>query len=168
MASKKNEVTYISRYLRLRVVVKSAYHKLVGDKRQLVVGHSIQFDQGAYLTSDQDEIDFLDQYIEDNGDSVVTKVNKDVVNERAEYVKTLEERNVELEAELAKKDTGAKKVDRKTDNSKGNGLEELTVPALKKIAKKLKVSQSGNRATLIAKIEEANDQAVKDGDKPAF
>ena len=98
--------TYVSKYLQLKLVRESSYFKEVNGKVLPVKGTAIQFEQGAFTTEDEGEIEFLDNH--PNFGSIFIKVDKNVVEERADYVKTLEERNAELEAELAKKDAPAK------------------------------------------------------------
>lgn len=98
--------TYVSKYLQLKLVRDSSYFKEVNGKVLPVKGTAVQFEQGAYTTEDEGEIEFLDNH--PNFGSIFIKVDKNVVEERADYVKTLEERNAELEAELAEKKAPAK------------------------------------------------------------
>lgn len=105
------ETTYVAKYFNLKLVMDSSYYKEVGGKVLPVKGKAIQFEQGQYTTSDKDEIEFLENH--PNFGSIFIKVDKDATKERAEYVQTLEERNAELEAKLAEKEEGSKKVTRK-------------------------------------------------------
>ena len=98
--------TYVAKYLQLKLVRESSYFKEVNGKVLPVKGTAIQFEQGAYTTEDEGEIEFLDNH--PNFGSIFIKVDKNVVEERADYVKTLEERNAELEAQLAEKTAPAK------------------------------------------------------------
>lgn len=111
--------TYISKYLQLKLVMESSYYKEVAGKVLPVKGKAIQFEQGAYTTSDKDEIEFLENH--PNFGSIFIKVDKDATSERAEYVQTLEERNAELEAELAKAKSEGAKVERTTPDSEEDG-----------------------------------------------
>jgi hypothetical protein len=104
------ETTYVSRYFALKLVMDSAYTKEVNGKVLPVKGRSIRFVQGAYTTSNEEEITFLNEH--PNNGSIFIKVDKDAVGERADYVQTLEDRVAELEAEKAEK-TAPKKVVKK-------------------------------------------------------
>lgn len=110
------ETTYVARYLQLKLIKDSSYYKEVAGKILPQKGSAIQFEDGAYTTSDEKEIEFLDNH--PNFGSIFIKVDKDATEERAEYVKTLEERNAELEAKLAEKEDGGKKVTRKAPAKK--------------------------------------------------
>lgn len=98
--------TYVAKYFNLKLIRESSYFKEVNGKVLPVKGSAIQFVQGAYTTEDAGEIEFLDAH--PNFGSIFIKVDKDAVSERSEYVKTLEERNAELEAQLAEKNAPAK------------------------------------------------------------
>jgi hypothetical protein len=100
------QTTYVSRYFELKLVMDSSYFKEVNGKVLPVKGRSIRFTQGAYTTDDAEEIKFLDEH--PNFGSIFIKVDKDAVEELADYVQTLEERNAELEAQLAEKNAPAK------------------------------------------------------------
>lgn len=149
MSDKKSE-TYVSKYLALKLIRESAYTKEVNGKFLPQKGTSIQFVDGAYTTSDKDEIEFLDNH--PNQGNIFIKVDKDAVKERADYVQTLEERNAELEAELAKREDGGKKVEKE---------EELTIPELKEIAQEKGIDITGLRKKEDIKnaIENAGEQA---------
>lgn len=118
--------TYVSRYFELKLVMDSSYFKEVNGKVLPVKGRSIRFKQGSYTTTDADEIKFLDDHA--NNGSIFIKVDKDAVEERADYVQTLEERVAELEAEKAEKEAPkkvvkkapAKKATKKASAKKGN------------------------------------------------
>lgn len=117
------ETTYVSKYFNLKLIRTSSYHKEVAGKILPVPGTSVQFIQGAFTTSDAEEIKFLESH--PNFGNIFIKVDKDAVNERAQYVQTLEERNAELEAKLAEKD-GPAKVTKKAPAKKTTGKKAPT------------------------------------------
>ena len=109
MASEKKEsVTFISKFRKLKLIIESAFTKEVNGKFLPQPGKYIQFVDGMYETSDKDEIKFLESH--KNFETHFIKVDKEVASERAEYVQTLEQRNAELEARLLEKDDSGKKV----------------------------------------------------------
>ena len=120
---KNGPVTYIAKYAQLRLVRKSAYSKEVDGKVFRVPGESIRFEGGVFTTSDPEEIKFLDSHPNYGPSQYFIKVEKDVVSERAEYVKSLEQRVAELEAEKAKEQAGkVQKVETKAPaKPKGKG-----------------------------------------------
>jgi len=117
------EVTYVSKYLQLKLIRESSYTKEVKGKILPVAGKSIQFNQGAFTTSDKEEIKFLENH--KNFGTIFIKVDKDAVSERADYVKDLETRIAEYEAkEKANKKGGKKVVKKKTATKKADNKKE--------------------------------------------
>ena len=134
MSTKKKSETYVSKYRSLRLIRVSSYTKEINGKFLPQKGASIRFNEGAFITSDKEEIDFLDNHV--NLGSVFIKVEKDAVEERANYVQTLEERNAELEAQISNKKEKETKVEKD---------EEPTVAELKEIADEKGVDITGLR-----------------------
>lgn len=152
--------TYVSKYFSLKLVMDSSYYKEVAGKVLPVKGRAIQFEQGAYTTSDKDEIEFLENH--PNFGSIFIKVEKDAVAERAEYVQTLEERNAQLEAELAQAKAEGKKVDRETPDGDDDGdqYDKMTGPELKEELKSRNLAVSGKVDDLRDRLRE-NDKGAK-------
>lgn len=99
--AKKTEAVYISKYLQLRLVRESAYTKEVNGRAFTVQGKSIQFVDGAFRTSDPEEIEFLDNH--GNYGNTFTKVEKnDIGKSTSDLIdkqwKTLEQKEAELKA----------------------------------------------------------------------
>lgn len=97
------EAIYISRYYELRLVMTPSYLKEVGGKVLIIRGTYIQFHDGAYKTSNPEEIAFLDNH--PNLGSVFRKIErsdlsggKSVEQIYHDKFKTLEEREKELVA----------------------------------------------------------------------
>lgn len=98
---KQQEAVYISRYRELRLVNQSSYTKEVNGRVVVVPGTSIQFRDGVYRTSDEEEIAFLDNHT--NLGNAFTKVDRkdqkkatgQLIDER---FKTLEQKEAELKA----------------------------------------------------------------------
>lgn len=155
------ETTYVAKYLQLKLIRESSYYKEVGGKILPQKGSAIQFENGAYSTSDEEEIEFLDKH--PNFGSIFIKVDRDATEERAEYVKTLEERNAELERELADAKKGDTKVERKTPKGdEGDKYDAISGPELKLELKKRGLKVAG-------KVDELRDRLRKsDKDNPNF
>jgi len=140
-----NPATYISRYRALRIVVKPSYNKEVDGRVVTVNGTSVQFEAGEYRTTDPEIISFLESQ-KMFGDVYIRVPDnvKDIAGEKTEWLKTLEEREKELndrEAALAKKEAkingneeGAKK-----GPTTDNDYEAMEYKDLVKIAKEKKV-----------------------------
>lgn len=97
------EVVYISRYLELKLVMNPSYLKEVGGKVLIIRGKYIQFHEGVYKTSNQEEVEYLDSH--PNFGNVFRKVEtadlkggKSVDQLYQEKFRTLEEREKELTA----------------------------------------------------------------------
>lgn len=102
-ANAPKEVVYISRYLELKLVMNPSYLKEVGGKVLIIRGKYIQFHEGVYKTSNQEEIEYLDNH--PNFGNVFRKVEtadlkggKSVNQLYQEKFRTLEEREKELAA----------------------------------------------------------------------
>lgn len=94
---KKGSQTYISKYLSLRLVIKSSYGKEVDGRVVVLQGTSIQFVNGVYTTEDDKEIEFLDNH--KNFGSVFVKVDKGDINKAKEdKFKDLETKEAELKS----------------------------------------------------------------------
>jgi len=118
---------YISKYRELRLINKASYSKEVEGKVIVVQGSSIQFHDGVYSTSDENEIKFLDNH--PNCGGVFIKVKKNVVKEQADMDETLEEREAKVKAkeeELVKKEM-------KLRGQEKEGQEEGSKPSTKGI-----------------------------------
>ena len=68
------ETIYISRYYELKLVMSPSYLKEVGGKVLIIRGTYIQFHDGAYKTSNPEEIEFLDNH--PNLGSVFRKIER--------------------------------------------------------------------------------------------
>jgi len=97
------ETIYISRYYELKLVMSPSYLKEVGGKVLIIRGTYIQFHDGAYKTSNPEEIEFLDNH--PNLGSVFRKIErsdlsggKSIEQIYQDKFKTLEEREKELAA----------------------------------------------------------------------
>lgn len=150
---------YISRYLNLRLVNKSAYNKEIDGRVVTVPGVSVQFSQGIYETSDPVEIEFLDNHpnIKNKIFFKVDKKVKDAVGAQKELAKSLEEKNKELDdknAEIARlkalvgeKEEGERSNDEDEDEEEEDGLEDLSRDDIKKIADEEEVEYADNAKT---------------------
>lgn len=151
---------YISRYLNLRLVNKSAYNKEIDGRVVTVPGVSVQFSQGIYETSDPVEIEFLDNHpnIKNKVFFKVDKKVKDAVGAQKELAKSLEEKNKELDdknAEIARlkalvgeKEEGARSNDEdEEDEDEEDGLEDLDRDAIKALADEEEVEYADNAKT---------------------
>ena len=98
--------TYISKYLKLRLVMKPSYTKDVDGRVVVTQGTSIQFNDGAYTTTDKKEIEFLENH--KNFGSVFVEVDKkDIEKAKDARFKDLETKEAELKAkeeELSRKE----------------------------------------------------------------
>lgn len=155
----KDSTTFVSKYFRLKLIRESSYTKEVNGKVLPQKGSFVQFEQGAFTTSDEDEIEFLENH--PNFGTIFIKVDKDAGKERAEYVQTLEERNAELEAELAKAKGEGAGVDRKTPDGDDGGdkYDAMTGPELKAELKGRDLAVSGTVAELRDRLREADSGA---------
>ena len=151
--------TFVSKYFQLKLVRESSYTKEIAGKLLPTKGKYIQFNQGAFTTSDEEEIEFLENH--PNFGSIFIKVDKDAGRERAEYVQTLEERNAELEDELAKAKGEGAGVDRTTPdgNDGGDKYDALTGPELKEELTKRKLAVSGKVDELRDRLRESDGGA---------
>lgn len=111
-ASGSKAVRFISKYNELRLVREPAYTETVNGRAVPHAGTSIQFHDGVFESSDAAEVAFLRDHA--NLGSAFVEVEDKTSNAaaRADYVKTLEERNAELEAELAATRTAKGKLPR--------------------------------------------------------
>lgn len=98
-AAKK--VTYISRYLQLRLVRKGAYKKEVEGQIMVMPGKSIQFRDGVFETEDAEEIQFLDNH--KNCGNIFIRIEKgDAKRRREDKYKDLETREREMKNKIAR------------------------------------------------------------------
>jgi hypothetical protein len=98
-AFEPKKVTYISRYLELRLVVKASYKKELEGQIVVTPGRSIQFHDGVYETDDQDEIKFLEAH--KNFGNIFIRVEKgDAKKQREDKYKDLDTREREMQAEI--------------------------------------------------------------------
>ena len=170
MANDKKTVRYISKYLNLRIVVKPARYEIVDGVRNLVPGKDIRFVDGVYETSDPEEVKFLDEYVEKNKSSnVVTRVKVDAVAERADMLKTLEEREAELAERERKLAEREKRLERyEAGSGDESPYEKMSKQELQDECKKRGLPTSGNKTVLSQRLVE--DDEKKDGgeEEPAY
>lgn len=95
---KATTAQYISRYLRLRIVIKPSYNKEVDGRVIVMQGQSIQFEDGVFKTDDEALIQAIEARPE-FGD-IITKVpsNVEAMLHREKTLKSLEEREAEVKA----------------------------------------------------------------------
>jgi len=130
--SETKKARYVSRFSALRLVMEPAWTEVVNGRAITHPGRSIQFVEGLYETSDKDEIEYLDAQEKENGAGTVVRANIEPAQAREELLKTLEDRNAELEAENERlrregvavpRETGTKEV----QTHSGTGGAEKTV-----------------------------------------
>lgn len=127
------KVTYISRYLELRLVKKSAYKKEVEGQIVVIPGTAIQFHDGVYETDDPDEIRFMEAH--KNFGNIFLRVEKgDAKKERENKYKDMDTREREMQSEIKRlreenkrlKDEKEEEADEKAKKTK---VEEGETPA---------------------------------------
>lgn len=167
-------VRFISRYLQLRIVRKPGYSKEVDGQRVSTPGTSIQFDQGAFETTDPQEVAFIEARPEFG--KIIQRVPDNIENiaaQRDEVFQDLEARENALkarEAEVAAKEAALKNVEMgKTEEEEGDeeedGLEEMTKKQLLAVAAEEGVEGVSDKTTnpeLVAAIR------AKRADQAAF
>lgn len=84
---------FISEYRKLRIVQESSYSKEVNGKVITVPGETIEFEDGVYMTEDEEEIEFLENRPEFG--RIIQRADKDVEKAKEEMNKTLEDKKEE-------------------------------------------------------------------------
>lgn len=133
-----NPARYISRFLALRIVVKSTYTKEVDGRIVTVPGKDIRFVEGVFETEDQELIDFLEADKSFGTTYIRVPDNvEDAVKDRGEWMKDLETKEKDLlEREAALKAKEAKVNSSEEGAKTGDGLRANMKKAdLLKIAK---------------------------------
>ena len=167
-SKKTKEVTFLSRYLRLRIVMNASYSKEVDGRRVTVPGRAIRFDQGVYKTSDPEEVAFIEGRPEFG--KLIQKVpanTKDLTAAQQRMSESLEEREARVaarEAKVAEDEARLKsgETGREEGGDAGDGLEELKVAELKEVAEKerITVPSRAKREDLIAAIRAGREDAA--------
>lgn len=158
--TKQSEVTYISRYRALKIVVTPGYSKEVDGRRVSTPGTHIRFEDGQYKTDDAEMIAFIEARPEFQK-GMIQRVPDDIEDlnaHQAEMAQNLEEREAAVaarEAAIAAKEaeiTDAEAGKAPAGNAEGagtgeggdddegedDGLEEMDRPALVEHLKTLK------------------------------
>jgi len=166
-----NPARYISRYLALRIVVKPAFTKEVDGRIVTVQGKDVRFVEGVFETKDQELIDYLEADKSFGSTYIRVQDNvSEVVNERNEWMKDLEARELDLkrrEAELKDKETRVKgseegsKVEVEKDELKAN-MSKADLLAIAEAEGVEGVDKDTKNAEIIAAIRENRD-AKKEG-----
>lgn len=149
-------VRYISRYLQLRIVRKPGYSKEIDGQRVSTPGTSIQFDQGAFETTDPAEVDFIEARPEFG--KIIQRVPdniEDMAAQRTEVFQDLEAREKALadrEAAVAAQEAALKNVEMgKTDEEEGDeeddGLDAMTKKQLLAVAAEEEVEGVSDKTT---------------------
>lgn len=179
--TKQKEVTFVSRYLNLRIVVQPGYSKEVDGRRVSTPGRSIRFFQGAYKTSDPEEIEFLRTRPEFGKHIQEVPDNVEEMAAREEQFKNLEDKEKELaereaalaarEAALTNQETGRQGEEGEEGEDEDDGLEAMERGELIDHLKKLKeedpegleeVNGNSKSEDIIAAIR------AREADKPSF
>lgn len=100
---------YISKYRNLTIAVKSAYYKVVEDKRVLVDGKRVLFTEGFFETTDEALIAELEQR-PDFGTAFVRIPENKTVDQMREKMKAVDEKERELKAREEELDAREKKI----------------------------------------------------------
>lgn len=177
-------VTFISKYRNLRIVRKASYSKEVEGRRVTLPGTAIRFAEGAFTTSEPEEIKFIEsrpefgrhiQRVPDNVEDLAAarvEMNKDLEQREAD-IKAREEALAAREAELSSNETGKDEDEDEDGEEEGAKLESLDRPALLEELKVAKEADpeffkdlNGNSKSedIIAALREKR----KDDDTPAF
>lgn len=176
-----NPARYISRYLALRIVVKSAYTKEVDGRIVTVQGKDIRFQEGVFETTDPDLIKFLESDKSFGTTYIRVPDNvTDVVKDRGEWMKDLETKEKELAQREADLKAREAKVNSNEEGAKaGDGLKANAKKAdLLEIAKAEGVEgvdDTTKNADIIAAIrakrakgDDASGKSAGDEDKANF
>lgn len=98
MAEKKQKpVTYVSKYLALRIVLKSSYNNEVGGRVVTHPGQSVRFVEGAYITEDPAIIASLEARPEFGSIFIRVPDDTEAMAHREDWQKDLETRQKELD-----------------------------------------------------------------------
>lgn len=122
---------FVSRFSELKLVREPAYTEVVNGRTVPHAGTSVQFSNGVFETSDADELAFLRDHANFGDVFIEVEDKQSAAVARAEHVQTLEERNAELEAEVARlrKESGKLPREQRRDEVKthaGKGGAETT------------------------------------------
>lgn len=136
---------YISKYLKLKIVMKGAYNQVAEGRVISMPGKKIVFDGGVYETTDAEEIAFIEARPE-FGQIIIKAPNnvEDLAAARTEWNKDLEQREADLKAReeaLKAKELQLTPEEEGKDDEEGNepdGLEDLERKELLEILKKEK------------------------------
>lgn len=124
MTKDHNPARYISRFLALRIVVKPAYTKEVDGRIVTVQGKDIRFNEGMFETTDPELIAFLEADKSFGTTYIRVPDNvENVVKDRAEWMKDLEQKEKDLAAREAALKAKESKVNSSEEGAKaGDGL----------------------------------------------
>ena len=150
MADKKQKpVTYVSKYLALRLILKPSYNTETGGRVITHPGESVRFEEGAFITEDTAIIAALEARPEFGSIFIRVPDDTEAMAHREDWQKDLETRKEELdtrEKELAEREA------RINENEEGgrsvsagevsDDLVDLGRPALIEVAKDLGIDSS--------------------------
>lgn len=114
---------YISKYRNLTIAVKSAYYKVVEDKRVLVDGKRVLFTEGFFETTDEALIAELEQR-PDFGTAFVRIPENKTVDQMREKMKAVDEKERELATREAELDAREKKIKAAEEGGRVDGDED--------------------------------------------
>lgn len=95
--TKPKTARYFSKYRNLTIVVKSAYYKIVEDKRVLVEGNRVAFTDGAFETTDENLIKELEAR-EDfgNGGAFIRIPENQTTDQMRDAAKIISDKDLEI------------------------------------------------------------------------
>lgn len=107
--AKTKTARYISKYRNLTIAVKSAYYKIVEDKRVLVDGKRVIFQDGFFETTDTGLMQELEQR-PDFGTAFVRIPENQTVDQMREKMRAVDEKERELKEREAALDAREKRI----------------------------------------------------------
>jgi len=171
---KQKKVQYISKYLRLRIVLQPAYNTEVGGRVTTAPGKSVRFEDGFYETDDKGIIESLESRSDFGKVFIRVPEASNAKAELEDWQKDLEQREAEIKARedaIAKGEVQVQPDEQGAAEGDATGpetddLDELDRTALIKLAKKEKVAiaQRDNKDVLKGKIRAAREGS----DEPAY
>jgi len=145
----QKEVTYVSKYFSLRIVMKPSYNTEVGGRVVTHTGESVRFEEGVFKTDDPKLIEALEARPEFGSAFIRVPDDTEAVSHRDEMTKDLETRQKELderEEDIKRRealiDEGGEAGRTASQGEVSDDLANLRRPALVEIAEGLEIDPS--------------------------
>jgi predicted transcriptional regulator len=176
--AKTKTARYISKYRNLTIAVKSAYYKIVEDKRVLVDGKRVLFQDGFFETTDADLMKELEQR-PDFGTAFVRIPENQTVDQMREKMRAVDEKERELKEREAELDAREKRIKAQEEGSdagsdgpvavsEGMKRDELEGIAQAEGVPAEQIDAAANKAALVDLIEANRKTKSEAADKGTF